>query len=89
MELVLFIAIIINIFLIVYYRLMVAFYVQQENTTQDDGFLTMFSLPSKRDLPEAGLPYYRRYWIAVATLALLIGAGVVSRDHVFTGANLT
>lgn len=88
MEWMLLAAIIIDVYLIVFYRLMIGFYVKQKTGREDRGLAAVFSLPSRRDLPEAGLRYYRRYWFAMAVLALLIAAGVVSRDHVFTGANL-
>ena len=87
MEWVLFAAIMMNIYLIVFYRLMIGFYAKQKTGSEDRGLSAVFSLPSGRDLPEAGLRYYRRYWFAMAMLALLIAAGVVSRYHVFTGAN--
>ena len=88
MEWVLLAAITINIYLIVFYRLMIGFYVKQKTGGEDRGLAAVFSLPSGRDLPEAGLRYYRRYWFAMAMLALLIAASVVSRYPVFTGANL-
>lgn len=87
MEWMLLAAIIIDVYLIVFYRLMIGFYIKQKTGREDRGFAAVFSLPSGRDLPEAGLRYYRRYWSAMAMLALLIAAGVVSRYHVFTGAN--
>lgn len=88
MEWVLLAAIIINIHLIVFYRLMIGFYVKQKTGREDRGLAAVFSLPSRCDLPEACLRYYRRYWFAIAMLALLIAAGVVSRYDVFTSANL-
>jgi hypothetical protein len=88
MEWMLFAAIIIDVYVIVFYRLMIGFYVSQKAGKDDRGFVAIFSLPSGRDLPEAGLRYRRRYWFAMAMLSLLIAAGVVSRYHVFTGANL-
>ncbi len=87
MESMLLAAVFIDIYLIVFYRLMIGFYRKQTTGREDRGFAVVFSLPSGRDLPEAGLRCYRRYWFAIAMLALFIAAGVVSRDHVFTGAN--
>jgi hypothetical protein len=88
MEWMLFAAIMINVYLVVFYRLMIGYYIKEKTGREDCGFAAVCSLPSRRDLPEAGLRYYRRYWSALATLALLAAAGVVSRVDVFTGANL-
>lgn len=88
MEWMLFAAIMIDVYLIVFYRLMIGFYVKQKAGSEDRGFAAVFSLPSRRDLPETGLRYYRRYWFAMAMLALFVAAGVASRGHVFTNANL-
>lgn len=88
MDWVLLAAIFINIYLIVFYRLMIGYYLKQKTGREDRGFAAVFSLPSGRDLPEAGLRYRRRYWSALAMLALLVAAGVLSRAYVFTGAAL-
>ena len=88
MEWMLLAAIFIDVYLIVFYRLMIGFYLKQKTGREDRGFAAVFSLPSLRDLPEAGLRYCRRYWSATAVLALLVAAGAVSRAHVFTGAIL-
>lgn len=88
MEWVLLAAIFIDIYVIVFYRLMIGFYLKQETGREDRGFAAVFSLPSRHDLPEAGLRYCRRYWSALAVLVLLAAAGVLSRSHVFASAAL-
>lgn len=88
MEWMLLAAIMIDVYLIVFYRLMIGFYVKQKSGREDRGFAAVLSLPSGRGLPEEGLKYCRRYWFAMAMLALLIAAGVASRDYVFMAANL-
>ena len=79
MALLLFLAILANIYLIVFHRLMIGYHIQQATGKKESGFFTALSLPSRLKLPDSGLKYYRRYWYSVALLVLLIALGVASR----------
>lgn len=61
-----------DIYLIVYYRLMVGHWREKATGRRDSGLLAAISYASRADLPAEGLKYYRRYWLAVAALAGLV-----------------
>jgi hypothetical protein len=79
-------ALIANIFALVYFRLMVGYYRERATGERDSGFLAAISYPSRRGLPEEGLRYWRRYWWAIAALAVLVTAALVLRLPHLTSA---
>jgi hypothetical protein len=62
-----------NLYLIVYYRLMIH---ASRPGAGPAGLALVLSMPSRRDLGAAGLRYWRRYWLAVLALVLLSAAGL-------------
>jgi len=62
-----------DLYLLVYYRLMVRFYYQKVSGTRETGFGALFTPPPYRILPERGRKYARRYWGAVAVMVLCLG----------------
>ncbi len=68
-----------NIYLIVYYRLMVGHWRERATGRRDAGLLAAISYASRDGLPAEGMKYFHRYWVAVGTLAALLLAGTASR----------
>lgn len=69
----LFIALVVaDIYLIVYYRLMVGHWRAKATGRKESGLMAAIGYASRKDLPAEGLPYYRRYWYAVGVLAALV-----------------
>ncbi len=66
-----------DLYLIVYYRLLIG-QLQATRTGLADrgGIFRVFTLPSREGLPQRHYKYYRRFWLAVAGFALLVGAGI-------------
>lgn len=61
-----------DLYVIVYYRLMVGHWREKATGRRDAGLLAVVSYPSREGLPAEGMKYYRRYWYAVAALAALV-----------------
>lgn len=68
-----------NLYLIVYYRLMVGHWREKETGRRDSGLIAAISYASRENLPAKGMKYYRRYWYAVGGLAVLVLAGTATR----------
>lgn len=66
-----------NIFLIVYYRLMIHFH--QHGSGPRAGLGVAVSLPGWRKPEGPGGRYWRRYWLAMAAMAVLVAAGLLWR----------
>lgn len=66
-----------NIFLIVYYRLMIHYH--QHGGGQRAGLGVAVSLPGWRKPDGPGGGYWRRYWLAMAAMAVLVAAGLLWR----------
>ena len=86
MALLLFLAIIANIYVIVFQRLMIGYHIQQATGKKENGFFIALSIPGRLNLPDSGLKYYRRYWYSVASLVLLIALGVTIRYQYLSAA---
>jgi hypothetical protein len=68
-----------NLYLIVYYRLMVGHWREKATGRRESGLIAAISYASREDLPADGMKYYRRYWTAVGTLAALVLVGTATR----------
>lgn len=68
-----------NIYLIVYYRLMVGHWRAKATGRKESGLLAAMSYASREGLPPEGLRYHRRYWCAVAALLVLVIVGTALR----------
>lgn len=76
-----------DIYLIVYYRLLIGQAVERNTGLKErGGVLRVLSLPPRSKLNGEGLSYYRRYWIAVAALLGLFALGVWLRYPAITQA---
>ncbi len=72
--------IMIDAYVIIYYRLMVKFYYQNENNKMESNFSAIFSFPPHSKLSEKGKHYSKRYWIAMAVLLVSIALLIPGRD---------
>lgn len=73
MEIALIVAFVVLLFLIVYYRLLLG-ELQSRNAGSPDrgGLLRVFTPPDREHLKPQHLKYYRRYWLSVVGLLLLV-----------------
>lgn len=77
-----------NIFLIVYYRLMIHYHQQGDpgRATGRAGLAIVVSLPGRRGLESRHLKYWRNYWLAMAMMLMLVAAGLLWRyPHIAAG----
>lgn len=68
-----------DLYLIVYYRLMVGHWREKATGRKESGLLAVISYASREDLPAEGIKYYRCYWYAVGALAALVLFGTAMR----------
>lgn len=72
-----------DVYVIVYYRLLVRFYYEQERGVKEGTFGALFSFPPYGRLPEKGKLYARRYWVAVGVLTACVAVLAVFADFSF------
>ncbi len=68
-----------NLYLIVYYRLMVGHWREKATGRRESGLIAAISYASRENLPAEGVKYFRRYWYAVGTLVALVLVGTATR----------
>ncbi len=68
-----------NLYLIVYYRLMVGHWREKATGRRESGLIAAISYASRENLPAEGMKYFRRYWYAVGMLAALVLIGTATR----------
>lgn len=66
------IALLVSLYIVVYYRLLVRYYYQLETGRKEGAFVTLFSFPPYSALPEKGKVYAKRYWCAVTVMILCV-----------------
>jgi len=64
----------IDLYLVVYYRLMAKFYQEKITGSSQSGMAVLLSIPPYRSLPAVAQKYVRRYWWAVAVMGACIAA---------------
>lgn len=77
------IIVVVDVYVIVYYRLLVRFYYEQERGVKEGTFGALFSFPPYARLPEKGKTYARRYWVAVGVLTACVAVLAVFADFSF------
>jgi uncharacterized membrane protein HdeD (DUF308 family) len=72
------ILLVVNGYVLIYYRLLVRHFYQEHSGVKEGTFGALFSFPPYQRLPELGKKYARRYWIAMGLLisVLLVSAFV-------------
>lgn len=74
------ILVVIDVYIIVYYRLMVRYYYEQAHGVRESTFSALFSFPPYSQLPDKGRRYARRYWVAMAVLLAIIAVLAAMTD---------
>ncbi len=75
------ILLIFNAYIIIYYRLMLRYYTEQQTGRKESAFGAIFSFPPLRLFPEKGRKYFKRYWIAIGVM--LLGVGYLASTSTF------
>ncbi len=65
----------VNGYMLIYYRLLVRYFYEEQHGVKEGTFGALFSFPPYSRLPKLGKKYARRYWMA---LALFISVLLVS-----------
>ena len=71
---------IIDLYVVIYYRLMVRHYYEKENNVRETNFAAIFSLPPHSRLSSEGKKFSQRYWYAVSVMLLCIAILASTRD---------
>ena len=79
MELIYILLIVANLYLIVYYRLMIHFQTSGSDPSKRAGIGIVLSVPPRRGPADGDDRYRKRYWTACATLGALLLIGVLWR----------
>lgn len=87
MEMLLVIMVIVDLYALLFYRLMCRHYYEKEQGVKESAFAAIFSLPPYKLLPVNARKYHKRYWIALGLMMLIIVILVQTRDFSYL-ANL-
>lgn len=79
MDTLLFVLILADLYLIIYFRLMVGHWRERATGRRGSGLMAAISYASRDGLPPEGVKYFRRYWYAVGVLAALVLVGTAMR----------
>ena len=66
------ILLVINGYVLIYYRLLVKHFYEEQIGAKESVFGALFSFPPYSRLTETGKKYARRYWIALALLTIIL-----------------
>jgi hypothetical protein len=72
-------------YVVVYYRLLVRHFYEQQHNVKESTFGALFSFPPYGRLDHLGKKYARRYWIAVAMLVVCLGVFAAISDYSVSG----
>ena len=61
-----------DVYAIVYYRLLVRWHYEQQSGARESALGVLFSFPPYTVLADRGRQYVRRYWFAVAIMVLCV-----------------
>ncbi len=71
-------------YVVIYYRLLVRHFYQQQFNVRESTFAAIFSFPPYGRLDDLGKKYARRYWVAIAVLVIcLLALAYVSEFSAF------
>lgn len=76
----LWVVVLLDAYVLVYYRLMVKYHYEQAHGVREGTFWTLLSFPPYARLPKAGRQYARRYWMAFAVLVGCVGVLATTAD---------
>jgi hypothetical protein len=79
MDILLIVLLLADLYLIVYYRLVIGYWRTKATGRKETGFLVAVSFPTREGLPAEARKYFWRYWGAVVLLLGILGAGTAYR----------
>jgi hypothetical protein len=71
---------VVNGYVLVYYRLLIKHYYEEQHGVKEGTFGALFSFPPYRRLSEKGRKYARRYWMALALLISVMLLSTLTRE---------
>ena len=71
---------VVNGYVLVYYRLLVRHYYQEQQGVKESTFGALFSFPPYQRLPASGKKYARRYWVALTLLIIVLLVSAFVKD---------
>jgi len=78
------ILLVVNGYVLIYYRLLVRHFYEEQHGVKESTFGALFSFPPYSRSPELGKKYARRYWMALALLvSLLLVSALVKEGAVW------
>ena len=80
MENLLAVILIIDIYVVIYYRLMVRHHYEKQFNIRETNFAAIFSLPPYSKLSEDGKKFSKRYWYALSVMLLCIAILASTRN---------
>jgi ABC-type branched-subunit amino acid transport system permease subunit len=74
------ILLVVNGYVLIYYRLLVRHFYQEQQGVKESTFGALFSFPPYQRLPELGKKYARRYWVTLALLVIVLLVSAFVKD---------
>jgi hypothetical protein len=74
------ILLVINGYVLIYYRLLVKHYYEEQHGVKEGTFGALFSFPPYRRLSVPGRKYARRYWAALILLVFVLLASAFNKE---------
>jgi len=81
MDVLIAILLIIDLYAIVFFRLMCSHYYQEVQNRKESAFAAIFSFPPHRQLNAKGKKYSQKYWVAIGVLLIIVILLARSRDY--------
>lgn len=82
------ILLVVNGYVLIYYRLLVRHFYQEQQGVKESTFGALFSFPPYQRLPELGKKYARRYWVALALLVIVLLVSAFVKDSAVRSATM-
>ncbi|MCC7017213.1 MAG: hypothetical protein IT564_08435 [Rhodospirillales bacterium] len=79
MDVLLIVLLLVDLYLIIYYRMTIGYWRAKVTGQEEAGLLVAVSFPTRDGLPREAMKYFWRYWGAVAALAVILSAGTMYR----------
>jgi hypothetical protein len=74
------ILLVVNGYVLIYYRLLVKHFYEEQHGVKENTFGALFSFPPYRRLSEPGRKYARRYWAALVLLIIVLLASAIFKE---------
>jgi len=71
---------VVNGYVLIYYRLLVRHFYQEQYGVKESTFASLFSFPPYQRLNDLGRKYARRYWVALALLIIVLLVSAFVKD---------